>query len=91
MPKFDVNSTKILHTVINNIYTNKDIFIRELISNASDACEKLRYYNVSDEKYSKLENLDLKIEIEINKKNSTITGYKKLRCKKVAYDHETTL
>ena len=62
MPKFDVNSTKILHTVINNIYTNKDIFIRELISNASDACEKLRYYNVSDEKYSKLENLDLKIE-----------------------------
>lgn len=41
--KFDAEVGKVLNIVIHSLYTNKDIFLRELISNASDACDKLRY------------------------------------------------
>ncbi|MEI6187593.1 MAG: hypothetical protein WCP46_03710 [Alphaproteobacteria bacterium] len=41
--KFDAEVGKILHLMIHSLYTNKDIFLRELVSNASDACDKLRY------------------------------------------------
>ncbi|KJH43648.1 Hsp90 protein [Dictyocaulus viviparus] len=41
--KFDVEIGKVLSIVIHSLYTNKDIFLRELISNASDACDNLRY------------------------------------------------
>ncbi len=41
--KFDAEVSKILNIVIHSLYTKKDIFLRELISNASDACDKLRY------------------------------------------------
>ena len=44
--KFDAKVSRILDLVINSIYKNKDIFIRELISNASDACDKLRYESI---------------------------------------------
>ncbi len=40
---FDVEVGKILNLMINSLYTNKDVALRELISNASDACDKLRY------------------------------------------------
>ncbi len=45
--KFGAEVSKILQLVIHSLYTNKDIFIRELISNASDACDKLRYEAVT--------------------------------------------
>ena len=46
--KFGAEVDKILHMMINSIYTNKDIFLRELISNASDACDKLRSLSLQD-------------------------------------------
>ena len=40
---FSTEVDKILHLMVHSLYTNKEIFMRELISNASDACDKLRY------------------------------------------------
>ncbi len=41
--KFSAETSKVLQLMIHSLYTNRDIFLRELISNASDACDKLRY------------------------------------------------
>jgi molecular chaperone HtpG len=64
--KFDAEVGKVLHLMIHSIYTNKDIFIRELISNASDACDKLRYLSQTDPKLIDGDS-NLKIQIHINK------------------------
>lgn len=71
--KFDAEIGKVLNLVINSLYTNKDIFIRELLSNASDACDKLRYeQNINPDLAKKLENQELKISIKIDEKNKTL-------------------
>jgi molecular chaperone HtpG len=46
---FDTEVSKLLHLVIHSLYTNKDIALRELISNAADACDKLRYLSQTDD------------------------------------------
>ncbi len=61
---FDVEVGKILNLMINSLYANKDVALRELISNASDACDKMRYLNAL---HPDLPNEDLKISITINK------------------------
>lgn len=70
--QFKAESKKLLDMMINSIYTNKDIFLRELISNASDALDKLYYRSLSDNE-SGLSRDDFKIQIKIDKENRTLT------------------
>ena len=65
---FDVEVGKILNLMINSLYTNKDVALRELISNASDACDKFRYLAVQNSQISKPDE-ELKISISVDKKN----------------------
>lgn len=72
MKNFKTESKKIMELMINSIYTNKEIFLRELISNASDALDKLYYKSLTDEK-SEIAKKDLQIKIIPNKENRTLT------------------
>src|SRR5574344_72463 len=69
--QFKAESKKLLDLMINSIYTNKDIFLRELISNASDAIDKIHYSSLTDKKI-KLPK-ELAINIALDKDNKTIT------------------
>ena len=70
--QFKAESKKLLDMMINSIYTNKDIFLRELISNASDALDKLYYRSLSDNE-SGLSRDDFRIQLAIDKENRTLT------------------
>jgi len=70
--QFDAEVAKVLRLMINSIYTNKDIFLRELISNASDACDKLRYEALTNESLIDGDS-ELKITLSIDKEAKTIT------------------
>ena len=70
--QFKAESKRLLDLMINSIYTNKEIFLRELISNASDAIDKLYYRSLTDKKL-KINKDDLKIRIDIDKENRLLT------------------
>ena len=70
--EFKTESKKILNMMINSIYTNEEIFLRELISNASDALDKLYYMSLTDKKL-KVKKEDLKIKVSFDKDKRTIT------------------
>jgi len=69
--EFDVEVGKILNLMINSLYTNKDVALRELISNASDACDKLRYLCLQNPQLGNEE--ELKVTISNNAKAKTLT------------------
>ena len=69
--QFKSESKRILDLMINSIYTNKDIFLRELISNSSDALDKL-YYESLTNKDLKINKSDLSIKISVNELNKAI-------------------
>ena len=70
--QFKAESKKLLDMMINSIYTNPEIFLRELISNASDAVDKLYYLSLTDKKIT-CKKEDLEIRISFNKDDRTIT------------------
>ncbi len=69
---FQSEAKQLLHLMIHSLYSNKEIFLRELISNASDAIDKLRFEGLSNPDLIGAEN-DFRIRIEINKDERTIT------------------
>jgi len=70
--QFKAESKKLLDKMINSIYTNKEIFLRELISNSSDAIDKLYYRSLTDKKFT-VNKDDLEIRVSIDKENRTLT------------------
>ena len=69
---FNVEVTRMMDIIINSLYTNKEVFIRELISNASDACDKARFLAVQNPDYFG-ENKELKIIIETDRSSKTFS------------------
>ena len=69
--KFETESKELLNLMINSIYSNNEIFLRELISNASDAIDKYKYLSLTSK--GKVPLLDHDIHIALDKKNRTIT------------------
>lgn len=70
--QFKSESKRLLDLMINSIYTNKDIFLRELISNASDALDKLYYRSLTDKKI-KVKKEDLEINLSFDKDKRLLT------------------
>ena len=69
--EFQTESKQLLNLMINSIYTNKEIFLRELISNASDAIDKYKYLQLTSE--GKLNVKDYQIYLVVDKQNRTLT------------------
>ena len=70
--EFQTEARQILHLMTHSLYSNKEIFLRELISNASDACDKLRFEALANKELYENDG-DLKITVDFDKDNNTVT------------------
>ncbi|MEO6076170.1 MAG: molecular chaperone HtpG [Dokdonella sp.] len=70
--KFEAEVAQVLHLVTHSLYSHKEIFLRELISNASDACDKLRFEAIANPELS-ADDHDLRIEISFDTEARTLT------------------
>jgi len=69
---FQAEVAQLLHLVTHSLYSNKEIFLRELISNASDACDKLRYEAINDSGLYEADP-ELKVRVTFDKDAKTLT------------------
>ena len=74
MSKFEYKTevSELLNLMIHSLYSNKEIFLRELISNASDALDKLNYLTLTDDKFKNLK-YEPRIDIKVDKEKRTLT------------------
>ncbi len=70
--EFQAEVAKLLHLMVHSVYSEREVFLRELISNASDACDKLRYEALKNDKLMQAGG-DLRITIALDKKSKTLT------------------
>ena len=70
---FQAEVAKLLDLVVHSLYSNREIFLRELISNASDSCDKLRYAALTDSKLVEEGGTDFAIRLTLDKNAKTLT------------------
>ena len=70
--KFEAEVAQVLHLVTHSLYSHKDIFLRELVSNASDACDKLRFESIAQPQWLS-DDSELRIDISIDKEARTLS------------------
>ncbi|MDR0688731.1 MAG: ATP-binding protein, partial [Spirochaetaceae bacterium] len=70
--QFQTEVSRLLHLIIHSLYSNREIFLRELVSNASDALDKLKYLTVADEAYKSLV-FEPRIDLSFDREAKTLT------------------
>ena len=69
---FEADVSRLLHLMVHSVYSDREIFVRELVSNAADACEKLRYESIAKPELIE-DGAPFAIEITINPDAKTLT------------------
>jgi molecular chaperone HtpG len=89
---FQAEVAQLLHLVTHSLYSNKEIFLRELVSNASDACDKLRFEAINNSGlYEDAPNLEVRVSFDKNAKTLTITDNGIGMSQQEAIDHLGTI